>query len=382
MKTGLKIILALLAVMAFFKTVTSLPNAGSAYVSCDPDHVYFSQDLILVSSPTTSDLFRATDTGWISTTTPMAWTQLRATPDKALYLYDENDGAFYHSEDLGNSWPFSATFPLASIWVKTKFYPSPISGTLFVGLNDYSIPGPGSRGAYKTIDNGGHWTNTDVGASGSDIVFSPHFIQDGVAFESYIIYHASGVDTTTDGGDSWTPADSGLYSSFIGVPYQLAISPDFSNDHTVFATANTGFYKTTNAGTSWSNLKSGDLFSDLSYYASLSPNYAIDQSVLLINREQKLELSQDGGATWRALPVPLNTSAQSAALRVMAPFELPAPTPPPAMPYHFYLPLINAVRIQPLEIWLIANDGIGCKLYRSSNFGETWQEEIVAETKH
>jgi hypothetical protein len=51
------------------------------------------------------------------------------------------------------------------------------------------------------------------------------------------------------------------------------------------------------------------------------------------------------------------------------------------MPYHVYLPLISAARIQPLEIWLIANDGIGCKLYRSSNFGVTWQEEIVAETK-
>jgi hypothetical protein len=359
-------------------TVSSNTNDGT-YIDCNRAQSYFSQRLILVSSPTAT-LFRATDTGWISFTAPISWTQLRATPEKTIFVYDESTGTFSDSTDLGVTWPASGTFPLASPYVGTRFYPSPISSTLFVGLNDYSIQVTGNRGVYKSIDNGAHWTNTG-GVTGSDIVFSVNFPRDGVAFESYVVYHGSGVNTTVDGGDSWTFVNNGLYPSFQGMPYQLAISPDFPVDQTVFAVADTGLYKTTSAGNSWSKIKPGNSFSSTAYYASLSPNYAVDQSVLLINQEQKLELSQDGGTTWQLLPVPMNTTAQVAALRVIAPFEPPIPAPPPAMPYQVYLPLVNAARIQPLEIWLIANDGLGCKLYRTPDFGKTWQEEVVAETK-
>jgi len=374
-------LLALVLVMAQIPTLTTSSIAISdTYVDCSRAHSYFSQNLILVSSSSTSDVYRATDTGWISVTTPTTWTQLRATPDKTIFVYDDSNGLFYRSFDLGATWSMSGTFPMASPYVATQFYPSPISGTLFAGLNDYSIQVPSIRGVYKTSDSGAHWTNTG-GVTGSDIAFSPDFAEDGAAFESYVIYHATGMNITTNGGDSWTSADNGLYPSYQGMPYHLAISPNFPNDHTVFAAADTGLYKTINAGSSWSKIRSGDWFSYTSYYASLSPNYAADQSMLLVNREQQLELSQNGGATWRTLPLPPNTDAQIAALRVIAPFESSAPTPPPAMPHHVYLPLIGAARSQPLEIWLVANDGVGCKLYRSSNFGVTWQEEIVAEVK-
>jgi hypothetical protein len=374
-------LLAIVLIVAQIPTSTISSSAVNVtYVDCNRAHSYFSQDLILVSSSTAAALFRATDTGWISVTTPISWTQLRATSGKAIFVYDDSNGLFSRSSDLGATWPVSGTFPLANSYVATQFYPSPISDTLFVGLNDYNINMPGIKGVYKSTDNGAHWSNTG-GVTGSDIVFSPNFAADGIAFESYVIYHGSGVNTTTNGGDSWTSASSGLYPSFQGMPYQLAISPDFPNDQTVFAAADTGFYKTTSAGNAWSKLKSGDWFTYTSYYAALSPNYAVDQSVLLVNREQGLELSQDGGTTWQTLLLPSNTTARIAALRVIAPFEWPIPTPPPAMPYHFYLPLITVARTQQLEIWLIADDGIGCKLYRSPDFGKTWQEEIVAETK-
>jgi hypothetical protein len=370
----------MLAVTQIQPSTAHTGTTNNAYIDCSSSHSYFSQDLVLVNSSTTNTLYRASDTGWLSSTTPISWTQLRATPDKTIFVYNEPHGLFRGSLDLGTTWPLSDTFPLASPYVATQFYPAPISGTLFMGLNDYSIQVPGIRGVYKSTDNGAHWTNTG-GVTGSDIAFSPDFAADGIAFESYVIYHATGLNITTNGGDSWTPADSGLSPSFQGMPYHLAISPNFPNDQTLFAAADTGLYKTSNAGSSWSKLRSGDWFSSTSYYASLSPNYAIDQSVLLVNREQQLELSQNGGSTWQPISLPISTTAQVAALRVSAPFEPPPPAPPPAMPYHFYLPLISAARIQPLEIWLIANEGIGCKLYRSSNLGATWQEEIVTEMK-
>ena len=374
-------LLALVLVVAQIPASTRSSTAvNGTYVDCNRAHSYFDQNLVLVSSPTVSALFRATDASWISITTPSIWTQLRVTPDEAIFVYNESNGLFYGSTDLGVTWPISGIFPLASPYLATRFYPSPISGTLFVGLNDYSIQVPGIRGVYKSSDNGASWTDTG-GVAGSDIVFSPDFVEDGTAFESYVIYHGSGVDVTTSGGDSWSSANSGLYPSFQGMPFQLAISPNYPNDQTVFAAADTGLYNTVNAGSSWSKLKSGDWFTYTSYYASLSPNYAVDQSVLLVNREQQLELSQNGGTTWQSISLPMSTTAQLAALRVIAPFEPQPPTPPPVMPYHVYLPLVNAARIQPLEIWLIANDGVGCKLYHSSNFGVTWQEEIVAERK-
>ncbi len=370
MKIKFPLFLLLVMTVVIFTSAARSTSASNTDVSCDSDRAYFSQDLILVSSPTTADLYRATGSGWVTITTPITWTQLRATPDKTIFVYNDSNGSFYGSTDLGATWSISGTFPMASPYIATRFYPAPISDTLFVGVNDYSIQISGNRAIYKSTDNGGQWNNTGGGA-GTFIAFSPDFADDRTAFESFAVYHGSGVSKSTDGGDSWSVASNGL-QSLQGIPFELAISPNYTHDQVVFAVGYTGYYKTTDAGATWAYLRSGK-------HVALSPNYAVDRTALLINSNSKLEISQDGAATWQSISLPISATAQVAALWVIVPFEPPTPQPPPAAPHHVYLPIVNAARIQPLEIWLIANDGVGCKLYRSSNFGMTWQEEMIVK---
>ncbi len=380
MKIRFLLILVLMAALVQAVPATRSAPTSSTYINCDSDHAYFSQDLILVSSPNTSDVYQATDTDWLTITTPITWTQLRVTPDKTIFVYDAANGLFYGSTDLGITWSISGTFPLASPYIDTRFAPSPIPRTLFVGVDDYSMQVPSIRGVYKTTDNGDHWINTG-GVTGFAVVFSPNYMVDSIAYEEYGIYHGAGLNVTTNSGDSWSWAADGLTPSFYGLPFQIVFSPDYSDSKIVFAANESGLYKSINIGQPWSRLVVGVYSKPKPFRVALSPNHGIDHTLALIDSNSQLDLSQDDALTWQSIALPISTTARIAALRVVAPFEPPAPTPPLIAPYHVYLPIVNAAHVRPLEIWLIANDGESCKLYRSNNFGVTWQEEIVAGVK-
>lgn len=72
-------------------------------------------------------------------------------------------------------------------------------------------------------------------ARGYAIAFSPRFAQDGVAY----LGAAAGVFRTSDRGENWVPMAAGMPAELpggaAGGVHALALSPDFGNDHLIFA---------------------------------------------------------------------------------------------------------------------------------------------------
>ena len=117
-------------------------------------------------------------------------------------------------------------------------------------------------------------TNGPYGGSVSSLAVSPNFASDHTLFAG--TYGGGGVFVSTNGGASWSAANTGLTNTDV---YSLAVSPNFASDHTLFAgTWGGGVFESTNAGASWSAANTG-LTSTYVYSLAVSPNFASDHTL-------------------------------------------------------------------------------------------------------
>ena len=78
-----------------------------------------------------------------------------------------------------------------------------------------------------------------------DMAISPAFADDGTVFAGI----SGGVLKSTDRGDSWDRANKGLTSRFVPA---LVVSPAYASDGTLFAgTTGDGVFKSVDGGGSW-----------------------------------------------------------------------------------------------------------------------------------
>ncbi len=132
-----------------------------------------------------------------------------------------------------------------------------------------------------------------VGASVAALAMSPNFANDHTVFAGI---RGRGVYRTIDGGETWQPV--GLSDQVIG---DLAISPNYAADHTIFAAAGlapSGFnvYRSTDGGATWQP----PLITPYAYGfkpllgLSISPDYANDHTLYVLNGTETYKTS-DGG---------------------------------------------------------------------------------------
>jgi photosystem II stability/assembly factor-like uncharacterized protein len=154
------------------------------------------------------------------------------------------------------------------------------------------------------------------------IVLSPAYASDHTLFlalDKLSETEPSALLRTTDGGANWTqlPLPSGFLRSYGDI--RIAVSPAFASDHTVFAfgAGDTGIWKSTNSGSSWTPLSpaAGWTIMDSSAHydadtnaLAFSPAFSSDRTVFAVARANELGApeairSTDGGATWNALVV-------------------------------------------------------------------------------
>jgi photosystem II stability/assembly factor-like uncharacterized protein len=158
-------------------------------------------------------------------------------------------------------------------------------GTLLIGTE--------SNGVFKSTDKGGSWSQSDNSSIEStvyDIAISPSFDDDG------IVYAATerGIFASSDRGASWR-----FNQSFeIDHTVRIAISPEFSQNRTLLATAmrkgyspSTYLWRSRDAGASWSQLSSG-----VSYVPG-EISFLSDGSVIGASFES-VARSDDMGDTW------------------------------------------------------------------------------------
>jgi photosystem II stability/assembly factor-like uncharacterized protein len=303
---------------------------------------------------------------------------VKAAPDGTIYVY-AGDFNLYRSTDGGETWDLvGEDIPSAGGGIP-RIFPSPVPDMVFLGVQDLPFT-PGVRGIYKSTDGGATWQKVLEGGNGVWVAFSANFASDGTAFAALDEYRISlGVWKTEDWGETWVKKSNGLAYGLTGGGHKwVMVSPQYPQDQTAFTTDATGFYKTIDGGESWFRLpdRAGDI--------TLSPNYAVDQTILATS-PVSLRLSQDGGESWQLLG---EYDSVTAGIRIPGPFGASsAPPAPPPGPHRVYLPLVgHRMGDRTLEFWLVrlwpAGNSVECYLYRSYDFGVTWEELFVFEPAH
>ncbi|MBI3193798.1 MAG: hypothetical protein HYZ34_04915 [Ignavibacteriae bacterium] len=174
-----------------------------------------------------------------------------------------------------------------------------------VSSSDFS--GGTVGGIFKSTDRGTSWDTLIRGVTGLDIDIDP--------FNSSIVYFTLGINfltqagilKTTDGGMTWTAADSGIRINFEEGPIEFTIDPQNSNILYVGTGGPFGgtIYKSTNGGMYWFTIAPdsiGELYSGIGSIVIHPENtniiYAVVYSFALLYR------TTDGGITWQRLSVP------------------------------------------------------------------------------
>ena len=168
---------------------------------------------------------------------------------------------------------------------------------------------------FKSMDGGGSWTAISGIAGVSSLAIDPT--------NSSTIYAGAGqgVVKSTNGGESWTSANTGLPSGSAGV---LAVDPITSS--TLYTATFGGIFKSTNGGGNWSGmntLPSNSFIQSLSI-DPLSPStiYAV------LNGAGGMGIlkTMDGGASWNAIHSSLS-DANTGVPCIICPLAIDPTTP-------------------------------------------------------
>lgn len=143
------------------------------------------------------------------------------------------------------------------------------------------------------------------------VAVSPNFAQD------HTVFAATGTLTikigiflllkSTDGGATWSPVANLPGNARMAV---IAFSPAYSQDQTIFIAGASGLFRSANQGATWS-LQSQTQLSDV----ALSSNFAADNTLFVVTTNRTLFKSTDRGQTFQKVSVPTTLSS---ALTVVA----------------------------------------------------------------
>ncbi len=240
------------------------------------------------------------------------------------HLFLGNDGGLYKSANNGTSWSY-----IGSGLVTTQIYRIGVaqstSNEFMLGAQDNGtkaflsgswkdvIGGDGGYcfidysnqnylfGEYvlgdisRSLDHGVTWTHISSGLSGSAAFISPFVIDPNVHTTIYVGYQD--VWKSTDQGDSWTKISNWAGSTL----RHIAVAP--SNSQTIYATTQSILYRTTDGGTTWSNI-TGTLpvGSSLITYFSVKNDDPNTVWVSMGNyTANRIYQTTDGGATWTSI---------------------------------------------------------------------------------
>lgn len=227
---------------------------------------------------------KSTDGGatWTAITTGTNWEIDRLHPDQHALVYDPtdhtkiyagNDGGVYYSTNSGNNWK-----KVSDGLIITQFYDVGISKAT------PSMMGGGTQDQGTNATVGGLTWEYLFNADGGFVVCHPT--------DSYIMYaetQYNGIRKSTDGGNSWTNATTGLTGSG---PWIGAIVLDETSPNTLF-TGRQEVFRTTNGAASWT-ASSPSVGGSVSALAIAPSNHLI---VYAGTSAGNIWKSTDGGAT-------------------------------------------------------------------------------------
>ena len=208
-----------------------------------------------------------------------------ATPTHGYLAGDEiapgmaADDFLLETHDGGHTWTH-LDFPGLQLDLRCVFFLDELHGWL-VGSSS-----AGTNDNHRTVDGGLTWQPIQLPVGSWDIV---HFRDPNFGWIDSV---GSGgpIALTTDGGDSWT-----LPIVVVNGDAELLLTVGFANFQLGIATNNSGVFRTTDGGVSWTQVLSGDFH---------TPRF-LSESVLLVPVSPTGMLrSTDGGVSWSPVATP------------------------------------------------------------------------------
>lgn len=207
---------------------------------------------------------------------------------------------------------------------------------------DILYVGPANGGVWRTTNGGENWTplsdnepSLSMGALAIDPL-NPNIIYAGTGEATYsgASYYGAGLLKTTDAGETWTNIRTGLPNSTYFS--RLHIRPN-KNDELIAALGNSGLYRSTNFGESWFQVLSGRC-DDVMYTPT-------GDTVFVIGSGTGIRRSIDGGVTFQTFSSGITLGTRN----------------------HFDLCLSN-----PAFMVAVTHSSSSVTVYRSTNYGINW----------
>ena len=209
-----------------------------------------------------------------------------------IYYACAPGGGLWKTTNTGVSWTLMNTDQLASIGISDiAIDPSDVN-TLYIATGDGNAGDTYSLGVLKSTDGGLTWNPTGLSWNVQQNRTTSRIIIHPTNNQLLIVATNNGIWRTLDGGVNWTQEQTGSFKD-------LKFHP--SNPSIVYATG-TSFFRSTNAGDTWSNVTTGLPTTDVSRMA-LAVSPANSSYVYILagagNFGMKgLYRSTDAGLTW------------------------------------------------------------------------------------
>lgn len=258
----------------------------------------FGQDGEVIVGDGSGSLLLSTDRGisWIATSTlPGAGAVLTGVLAPGFSaggdaFFGTESGGLFRTTDGGVSYsPINACLPGQPVTALALSPEYATDSVVFLGTN--------LDGVYKSTDKGGCFTRFNAGLTLSDnvdvhfetILVSDNFAQD----QTVLLGMYEGLMRSTDGGESWFPAEVIPQSTILG----FDLSPAFPQDNT-FAVARygSGASITRNAAALWAPANLG-ILNPYMYDIAFSSNFDIDKTLFSVHASHALR-STDRAVNW------------------------------------------------------------------------------------
>lgn len=137
----------------------------------------------------------------------------------------------------------------------------------------------------------------------NEVALSPDFAQDQTVFGAFVFIDQQHFGRSTDGGRNWEMRQLPMAQHGI---VAFAFSPGYAVDGTAFCATGWGVYRSIDRGLSWTAINTG-LTQLITTDIAVSPQFATDDTLLLATRTGAFR-SVDGGDNWLASELGLSES--------------------------------------------------------------------------
>ena len=220
------------------------------------------------------------------------------TLDNTVYAATSGDGV-YASTDRGNSWQPINTGLAGKTISELKIAGSPYGGhTLFAA--------PTTGGLFRRTSTQSAWTQVLSASIKLTVVTpSPDFTTDLTVLAADT---TGNLRISTDGGISWVARGNPAAARI----YDMAITPGGAKE-IFLATSRRGIFYSANLGTSFTNIVA-NLPAEAVNNVAVSPNYNVDHTVFCTTPTHSVYKSTNAGASWTLMPTGAVITGQTSLL--------------------------------------------------------------------